>query len=377
MGNIINYLHEQGNIPFKESEFNEVDNLVLCQTSYVDFDGIVPSPDESGYITVKDASEAFFEKHTEEELSSSKSLLKTAPLTLKAMSEGQRFKNAKLSNYVNQLDLNSKKQFAALHIELDDDSTYVAFRGTDDNLASWQEAFNLSYEIVPSQIEAANYLEQTINDSDATLRLGGHSKGGNLAIYSAARTMDSIKDRIVEIFNNDGPGFDDTLLQSEGYSKIFRKIVRYTPEFSVFGTLFGYKDKHKIIGNSAKGLKQHDCMNWEVSGNHFVYKNEMSKTSQIISESIGKWVGKLQIDQRKDFIVSAFDELSAKGVLKISDFSAMGTNQIVKLIGKLSCINKPTRVALALLAVSFLAVQGKELVNPILNTFNTINNTRI
>ena len=154
MYNILNYLEEQGNIPFSHSGFNEVDNLILSQIAYIDFDGIVPGIGTNEFITVKNASESFFATHSEDEMLLSKSLIKLSPFVLKEMAKGARFQNARLLNYVSQLDETVQKQLAALHIELSDGTVYVAFRGTDDNLVSWQEDFNMSYKTVPAQIEA-------------------------------------------------------------------------------------------------------------------------------------------------------------------------------------------------------------------------------
>ena len=363
MGNIIDYLQKNGHLPFSKEPFNEVDNLVLCQLSYVDFKDIVPDVCSNKNITVKKACKAFFEKNSEKELYFSKSLLKTTPQTLKAMAKTKRFKNAKLSHYVNEIDMDSQKQFAALQIKLGDGSIYVAFRGTDDNIVSWQEAFNLSHEIVPSQIEAAKYLDRIMKKSKRNLRIGGHSKGGNLAMYASMKCSDKIKDRILEIYNNDGPGFAPEILQSDDYLKICNKIIRYTPEFSIFGTLFEYKGRSKIISSNAKGFQQHDCMNWEVSGTRFVYKDKFSKESKLVSDAISKWMNSLELDQRKDISKSLFDALRAEGIQKIYDISVQGAHSIKKILKMFTGLSKPTKAALGSLLFLFVATWRKELLS--------------
>lgn len=373
MGNILSYLKEQGNTPLTKSAFNEVDNLVLCQLSYVDLEGIVAKVGAEKTISVKDASEAFFDKYSGEKILASNSLLRTTPLILRSMAKSPRFKNAKLSNYVNQISEDAQKQFAAMHVELEDGTVYVAFRGTDDNLVSWREAFNLSYKIVPSQVEAARYLNCTMSDSDKLFYLGGHSKGGNLAIYSAVNCPDNMRNRIIKIFNNDGPGFNRMLLQSDGYEKVIDKITRYTPEFSLIGSLLEHRGPHKIVGNRAKGLKQHDCMTWQVEGAHFQLKDSLSKDSFLLNKSINRWINELKLPERKAFVSSMFDMLSAKGVMKITDISDIGTKNLLKAVGKMARLNKPTRYALGVLAVSFLAIHGREMINPVMSIMNNIN----
>lgn len=46
---------------------------------------------------------------------------------------------------------------------LEDESVYVAFRGTDDTLVGWKEDFNMSFMTsVPAQLEAVQYVNQTL-----------------------------------------------------------------------------------------------------------------------------------------------------------------------------------------------------------------------
>lgn len=352
LGNIINYLEKKGNISFRESPFNEVDNLVLCQLSYVDFAGIVPDLESGKSVTIQDANEAYLYKHYGEELSTSKSLLKTAPLTLKAMAKGKRYKNAKLSCYANEIDEASQKQFSALKIELGDGTIFIAFRGTDDNIVAWQESYNLCYEIIPSQIEAAEYLENAIGKSKKKIRIGGHSKGGNLAVYAAMKSSDKIRKKIVEIFNNDGPGFTEEIVQSYEYKRICGKITRYTPEFSIFGSLFEHDDRHIIVSSNSKGIQQHDLMNWEISGSKLVYLPTNAEKSVVISDSIIKWINDLKKTQRKAIGQSLFGELRKKGMKKVYDISVDDPKNIYKILGAIKNISKPTKSALSSLLFS-------------------------
>lgn len=41
MANIMDYMDWRGDLSFEADEFNEVDNLILAQLAYVDFEGIV------------------------------------------------------------------------------------------------------------------------------------------------------------------------------------------------------------------------------------------------------------------------------------------------------------------------------------------------
>ena len=370
MGNILTYLEEQGHIPFSQSKFNAVDNLILSEISYIDFEGIVPGADTDEFITVKDACKAFFRKHSEEELRSSKSLLRLMPFLLKEMAAGKRFQDARLSNYVSQLDITLQKQFAALHIELDDGTVYVAFRGTDENLVSWQEDCNMSCGTIPAQLEAAKYLEYTMKDSVKSFRVGGQSKGGNLAVYAAMKCSGGVKSRMLEIFDNDGPGFHRSILQSEEYGEISNKITRIIPEFSVVGMLFEHRGIHKIVSSSAKGIMQHDSMSWDVSGSSFVYKENLSKQSCLLSRTINRWMNSLKKERRKAVIQSLFNGLSEKGVKKVSDLAKLGADGLFGKIKMAACLSKGTKFALILLAFSFVTIYGKDFLNPVLSVLS-------
>ena len=366
MGNIFDYIEQLGNLSFVESPFNEVDNLILCQISYVGLDGIVPGIDEEGYITVEDASNAFFSMHSDEELLLSKSLLRTTPFTLKRMAKVDRFKNAKLSKFVSIIDAEELKQFAAMQIELEDGTVYVAFRGTDDNLISWEEAFNMCFETVPSQIDACEYLQNVMNNSDKDFRVGGHSKGGTLAIYSSMNCPDNLKKRIIEIYDNDGPGLSDVILASEEYASIVEKINRFTPEFSVIGTLFEHRGRHKIVANIGIGMKQHDCNNWIVSGNHFLYREDFTKKSSMYQKSVRRWLKSLKPDQRQAFVASIFGDFRDKGVLNVSDINDDYKNNVIKVVAMWSRLSGTAKYGFLVLALSFLSTFSNGFLDPLL-----------
>ena len=47
-GTIIDYLKEYADVSLKDEPMNDVDSLVLCQFSYLKFDGLVPLVTENG-----------------------------------------------------------------------------------------------------------------------------------------------------------------------------------------------------------------------------------------------------------------------------------------------------------------------------------------
>ena len=242
MGNVMDYLEWRGDLTFEQSPFNDVDNVILAQLAYVDFRDVIPSVQMNRGITLKKASEIFFDLHTEEELSRDKSFIKDAPYLMKKAASTKRFKDVILSDYVDTIDETLEKQFGAFHIKLTPQLTYVAFRGTDDTLVGWKEDFNMSFiSPVPSQEDAVKYLNDTCSYIRGRLYVGGHSKGGNLAIYSAINCNKRVKKKIKCVYNNDGPGFDISVIKSEEYQSMLPYIRSIVPENSIVGMLYHSK----------------------------------------------------------------------------------------------------------------------------------------
>ena len=55
-------------------------------------------------------------------------------------------------------------------------------------MVGWKEDFNMAFKSpIPSQEEAVRYIEKASLYCNGKILTGGHSKGGNLAVYAAAR----------------------------------------------------------------------------------------------------------------------------------------------------------------------------------------------
>jgi hypothetical protein len=247
--NISSYIRWRGDITFAEREFNLVDNLVLAQLAYVDFSAVASA---SGSVTLADAYDIIKASGTYQTL-----ILKDFSDDLLAeAARSVRFGNTKISNVVDECDAERQIQFAALHFALDDGSIYVAFRGTDVSFVGWREDFMMGFTLVPSQTAAVEYLKETM-DVNTIYRVGGQSKGGNLAVYSSMMLESRQQERIIAVYDNDGPGLSAELIETEGYVAIYSKLIRVLPEYSVIGNLFEHKDcETVIVKSSASGITQ-------------------------------------------------------------------------------------------------------------------------
>lgn len=346
MGNILDYLDWRGDLTFRQAPFNEVDNLILAQMSYVELEGVVPEMGSGASITVREAARLYFKHHNRAEMYESRSFVRFAPLVLEKMGQTRRFRDARLCNYVNEIDLAEQKQFSAVHVVLGDRTTYIAFRGTDDTIVGWQEDFNMSYRTVPSQEAAARYLNKTAKKFFARFRMGGHSKGGNLAVYAGVNCYPSIRKKIIGIYNNDGPGFIKDVILNPYYEETLEKVHTFVPETSVIGMLLEYPGDHTVVASSEKGLMQHDALSWEVLGNSFVKKDSISNESVIIDEIITGWLGEMDEAAKEEFVESMFGMLAATGAKNLSDIIEGGVKSLIAMLKTSKNLTDNTRSAI-------------------------------
>lgn len=323
MGNIRDYIRWRGDLSFAQSEFNEVDNLILSCLAYLNLDGIEEAQEESG-ISLGELPELFFQMHTEEELAADKSFVSPVPYMMQDMARSRRFGKSIICNYVNEIITEEDQQFSAMEILLEDGSTYVAFRGTDDTIVGWKEDFNLSNGAVPAQKRAAEYLERSGRAASRMLRVGGHSKGGNLAVYASMECSQSVRDRILAVYSNDGPGFPGDFPDQEKMKDILPRIQRIIPEFSVIGMLLEHETEPVIVSSSQRGILQHDGFSWEVTGPSFVRAEGLNHRAVLFNEILHKWIDDMDDEQRAKLITDLFSVLEASGTEYLSQIQEGG-----------------------------------------------------
>ena len=273
------YLGWRGDLTFFTDPFNEVDNLILAQLAYVDFDGIVPENREDK-IAIGDVCRLYWEMHTEEEIKKRQSFVRMSPFLLKPVAESRRFRKMKLTGYENFISPMAQAQLSATQFELEDGTIYVAFRGTDETLVGWKEDFNLSFmPQTEGQRLAAEYMKIHFRDTNLRLRVGGHSKGGNFAIYASAFSGEEVEKQIMQVYSNDGPGFREEVTASAEYQRVLAKTISIIPGDSVIGRLLSSDLKPIVVKSSARGIMQHDAMSWQIRGNRFV-RTEQTEESE-------------------------------------------------------------------------------------------------
>ena len=333
MGNIMDYISWRGDLTFAQSPFNEVDNLILACFSYVNLDRIPAVTRQKG-IELKKLVKEFKKLHTIKELEADKSFIRLAPFMMFEMAESVRFGNCVIRNYVNEIVTEAEQQFSAVEIVLDDGTSYISFRGTDDTIIGWKEDFNLSTGVVPAQERAVEYMERISDKASGMLRVGGHSKGGNLAIYGSVMCK-SVHDKILEIYSNDGPGFSKEFQESPETAEMMPKIIRIIPEYSIIGTLLEHEKQPIIVASTSRGLLQHDGFSWEVQGPGLVRRDSLNKTALRFIEILHKWIDGMDTEQKRLLIEDLFATLQASGYENLSEVQSGGLKSLAAMVKRL------------------------------------------
>mgnify|MGYP000780721467 FL=1 len=259
MANIFDYIDWRGDLDLTQDPFNEVDSLILSTVSYIDFE-LIETDLKTEKATIREAGEQFNRLHADEKIKAGRLVPDSIFRLLDVMSRTPRFRDMILSDYVNQIDEEEEKQFSAITINLGDGSYYIAYRGTDDTIVGWKEDFNMSFKApVPSQLQALDYLEMIAKKKRGKFRIGGHSKGGNIAVYAAAFTGSEIQKRIMQVHNFDGPGFTKDIIDQMSQGEISERIRTIVPQSSVIGMLLEHEESYEVVASTQLGIFSMIC----------------------------------------------------------------------------------------------------------------------
>ena len=368
MADIFDYLSWRGDLEFSKSPLNPVDYLIFSQISYLPFEGIVPGPDEGGSISIHLALSNLEEKlHNKNGKHKVKLLFHDEPFFIKTIMSSQRFKNCKLLNFVNQIDTKREFQFSAVCIYTDK-SCCIAFRGTDANFIGWKEDFNMAFrDTIPSQTEAVKYIEKAAVKIDGRIELCGHSKGGNLAMYSAAFCSGEIKKRITGVYSYDAPGFNGNVIKSGEFSSVKDRIHSYIPQGSVVGMLLEHGNEHTVVKSNETGLMQHSLFSWEVIHNDLSRAEKITVGSLFIGKTIREWVDSLDNVQREKFIKAIYKILNASEMNSIHEMEDSWVTAAGRIIKSLGNIDEETRKLIFNVLAELLRSAGRN-INKLIKT---------
>lgn len=318
--NMFEYVKKYGEYTFEEKKFNEVDNVILSQISYLTLDGIVFG---FGHRPVSLSKTA---RLLEKQVNKKKTKIvahfcKKIYKLLLEMKDTPRYRDVMLYNYIKVVD--SYKQFGAVTLKLPDKSIYVSFEGTNSAISGWYEDARMTYSYpVPAQELAANYLRRTVRFIDRKVMVGGHSKGGNLAVYAALEAPLYLRKKIVKVFNNDGPGVPIHIFNTKRHRDLLPKIQKIVPNESVVGMFLYHSEDLTIIKSKRKRVLQHDSFNWMIDEVSFT-RGDLSTFSKSVSFKTNEWLNRLSKEKRKQCVVEFFNAFDSSNIVE--------TNQLLSI----------------------------------------------
>ena len=336
MANINDYLMWRGDIPLNSKfKFNEVDSMILARFSYLLFDKIKMSKVEtieSIADKMKDIPETEFRYNGDKEL-------------IANLGKSTRFKDMIVTDYVRNNDKETEKQFCAVTIHLSDTQLYISYIGTDNTIYGWKEDLNMSFmDNVPCQIAGKEYARKIARKyEDKKIRIGGHSKGGNVAIYSAITVSKEIQKRIIKVYNYDGPGFNESIIEKYGNSAIIKKIETYIPQDSIIGRILNHKEKITIALSNQKGIFQHDLYSWQVVRDDLVRLEQNTQISEDIDETLTDWLETTTPQQRQIFVDTVFELFYSTDVETFREISTNLSTNIPKILKKYKELSQEDR----------------------------------
>lgn len=315
MANIFDYIKWRGDLTFTQDPPNSVDALIFSALSYICYGGRAEAEPEKP-LPLKEAAEEYFALEDYE----SRCRVKNDLELLHLAAASARFGNSEICMYREEFVPEQETQFAAMTFLLDDGSMFLAFRGTDYSLVGWKEDFNMTFQqTIPAQRLALQYTRDVSLEFIRPMRLGGHSKGGNLAVFAAARSSPSFQKRILAVYNNDGPGFTQYLMGDPGYLAMVPRIKTYIPQSSVIGMLLEHEEPYTVIRSKTVGLLQHDPYSWEVLGRDFIPVQEITESSQFVDATIKTWFADMTNQERNQLVDVMFTLLGTGGAENVQD----------------------------------------------------------
>ncbi len=331
MPSITDYLAWRGDLSFSAAPFCEVDNLIFSMLAFIDYAGTVSDDPLNSPVKLRDCLSAHRKKHPGGEAFGQIIPEINNDLFEKA-AESVRFRDVYVTGYRFELREEEHLQFAAVTFILPDNSVFVAYRGTDDTLVGWHEDFNLSFTSpVMSQRLAVEYLGDIAAVHRGKIRTGGHSKGGNLAVYAAVFANPEIRERVICAYSNDGPGFLPEVIASAEFQEMKPKICTIVPQSSVIGMLLEHNEEYSVVESTlpdSVGLFQHDPFSWSVKGPSFVHLDDLSRQGKRHDEVLRRWLSGISKEERRKFTETLFGLLQSTGAKTLTDLS---TDQITKL----------------------------------------------
>ncbi len=346
MSTLFDYILWRGDLTFENDKFNEIDNMILNMILYVDLGSVLKESEKRSPITLREIADRYYsvEENSEKSLGLIMPSSKIHRLFREA-SECRRFADIEMTEYISDTSIEGVYQFCGATFNLKNGEILVAFRGTDDSIVGWREDFTLSFmDEIPSQKKAVEYLDRAARKNiGKQIYVGGHSKGGNLAVYSAVNSKPSTRKRIIYAYSNDGPGFSSEMVNSKKYLEMAPKIFLLVPQSSLVGVMFDNGKSFEIVKSKYYGLLQHDGFSWELEGPKFVKLSRLSNRGEKNEAEFKRKMKNMSLEERKKFVETFFGLLEKTGATTLSELSESKLKSISSILKSLTEFEKEER----------------------------------
>lgn len=251
MADLFDYVMQYGNQTFTEKPLTEVDAVILAQLAYLNF------PKFTGQYPLCTLTEFQLQRLTHHVWEPQKSIQ-----LVRLMAQSQRFRNVRCVDSVMLTGMHG--HCTAMDFELDPNTHYVAFRGTQSDFRDWREDFSLAFmRVIPAQESALQFLGRAMARNQAAYYVGGHSKGGSLAVYAFCHLTHQFNQRLRHCFSLDAP---DRL----PLGRIRSRITKMVPQTTFIGILLDPTSDFRVIAARAAWMDQHNPFTWTTTGDRFL-----------------------------------------------------------------------------------------------------------
>lgn len=337
---IYDYVKKYGNCSFQVKHFNEIDAAILAALSYINFKDLVPSFKSKTKKGI--ALNKLYDKEIEEILLKGTVTTSYDKKLIEMCANSSRFGNIVLNYATEYFDKEKCVQFFAITYIINDSLAVPTFRGTDLSIVGWKDNFLMSlakerpvYSVADAYLTILGH--QLPNHHFV---VAGHSKGGALATYASSFVEKEIQDRILKVYDLDGPGFHNALENETGFHYIKDRIVKILPADSIVGILLETNVDVKVVQAKGFSVMQHMVYQWYVYGENFILSSTQTPHSKLLQESTKEFLLKLTEKEKREFIEIFFTIIHNSEIEKLTDIAKRPDRKIINIIKTLTSILK-------------------------------------
>lgn len=340
MDDLFAYLKWRGDLSFSKCKINELDFALFSQLVIIPYLKYIDMPMSKTLDSISIEELAKLVSDNKEKFIKIMGLIIPVQIIdlLIIMGNSNRYKHLIISNYEHNISINTETQFTAFCVDLDINTRIIVYSGTDDTIIGWKENFNM---IITSPTEAQKVATKYLKkySENKKVYITGHSKGGNLAIYSSLHIREDIFDRIIKVYAFDGPGLSENINLTDEEKQRFKKIFNYVPQTSVIGRLFYHYENEIVVKSCNLGLYQHDILSWEIEVDKFKKLDTRDNDSLYIEQKINKVLDNMSPVLREEFVEIGYGLFMRTKSETLTDLN----NNKAKLIKQYLNVNKTDR----------------------------------